>query len=78
MVEPVDGLMGMSRPELPSSFIIKKKKIEYTVGDIFYQKLAKKTSDEDHARQVFSFYFTDQLKQSFIDYNGYLLYNIRG
>ena len=78
MVEPVDGLMGMSRPELPSKYVTSKKKISYQVGDIFYRELAKKTQDEEHRRQIFAFYFTSQLKQSFIDYNGYLLYNIRG
>ena len=45
MVEPVDGLMGMSRPELPDHLHNKKKlenPINYTVGDIFYVEMAEK------------------------------------
>lgn len=61
MVEPVDGLMGMSRPELPDHYNNKEKlktPINYTVGDIFYISMAEKHRNDEHGAKVFSFYFT--------------------
>ena len=79
MVEPVDGLMGMARPELPSEEMlsVKTRKVNYDVGEIFYKELANNNKTDEINGHVFAFYFTRKEGQSFIDFNGYLLYNIK-
>jgi len=71
MWEPVDGLMGLSRPQAPIAHQW------YKTGPIFYQSYAAAASGR---QQVFSFYIGDNVftKQSFVDFNGYLLYNVQG
>ena len=81
ILEPVDGIMGLSRPELPELLYNRKKlknKKGYKTGDNLFLTIADREINGEKKQKIFSFYFAAMGEQSFIDYYGYLLYNVRG
>jgi len=65
--EPVDGILGMSRDLVP-------KGTKYKVGPL----LVKHLKDGGFTQyNVFSFYLTSPDKQSFIDFNGYVISHVK-